>query len=225
LLELIHDYICYKKPYSGGTVAGTHKTKAQLRTEVQRLHQRIAELEAVAAEYNRAVEVLAESRFYTQSIVETVREPLVVLHADLRVRTANRAFYRFFGVPLVETENRLLYDLGNGQWNIPPLRRLLEEFLPQNTRFDDFEVEHTFPTVGRKTLLLSARRLEQLTHHPPLILLALEDITERRRAERVLQQKGTWLAVTLTSIGDAVIATDTTAAITFMNPEAERLTG
>ena len=111
-----------------------------------------------------------------------MREPLLVLNADLHVRSANRSFYETFQVEPPETEGRFIYDLGDGQWNIPALRTLLEEIIPQNSTFDDFEVEHDFETIGPKTMLLNARRF------PPegkweLILLAIADITERKRLE------------------------------------------
>src|SRR5687768_17330315 len=92
-------------------------------------------------------------------IVDTVREPLLVLNADLRVRRANRSFYRTFKVAPEDTEGRLIYKLGNHQWDIPALRQLLEEVLPQNTAFDDFEVAHNFESIGRKVMLLNARRV------------------------------------------------------------------
>ena len=97
--------------------------------------------------------------FSADSIVDTVREPMLVLNADLRVRRANRSFYRTFRVTPEETVDRLVYDLGNQQWDIPWLRKLLEEVLPQDTAFDDFEVEHAFPDIGRKYMLLNARRI------------------------------------------------------------------
>jgi two-component system CheB/CheR fusion protein len=96
------------------------------------------------------------------------------------VQSANRAFYDAFRVEPAETEGEMVYQLGNGQWDIPDLRRLLSEVLPGNEFFEDFEVEHDFPRVSRRTMLLNARRVD----HLQLILLAIEDITERRRAER-----------------------------------------
>src|SRR5579871_1262359 len=88
--------------------------------------------------------------FNADSIVDTVREPLLVLSADLRVRKANRSFFRTFKVSPEETVGQRIYDLGNQQWDIPLLRKLLEEVLPENTAFDDFEVDHVFPAIGRK---------------------------------------------------------------------------
>src|SRR4051812_23050467 len=125
---------------------------------------------------------IASARAYAESIVNTVREPLLILNADLHVRSANRSFYEMFRVEPSETEGRFIYELGNGQWNIPALKTLLEEIIPENSSFDDFEVEHHFETIGPKTMLLNARRF------PPegkweLILLAIADVTERKRLE------------------------------------------
>src|SRR5689334_10409905 len=119
---------------------------------------------------------------YAQDIVDTVREPLLMLDTTLRVRSANRAFYQTFHVSSEETENRLIYELGNGQWNIPDLRALLEDVVPKSSVFNDFELAHTFPVIGRRVMLLNARKL-QAGHHGELLVLAMEDVTERRRSE------------------------------------------
>lgn len=119
---------------------------------------------------------------YAQNIVDTVREPLLILDTTLRVRSGNRAFYQTFHVSAEETENQLIYELGNGQWDIPDLRTLLEDIVPQSSFFNDFELEHDFPALGRRVMLLNARKL-QAGHHGELLVLAMEDVTERRRAE------------------------------------------
>ncbi len=119
---------------------------------------------------------------YAQNIVDTVREPLLILDTTLRVRSGNRAFYQTFRVSPKETENRLIYELGNGQWDIPDLRTLLEDIVPKSSVFNDFELEHDFPAIGRRVMLLNARKL-QAGHHGELLVLAMEDVTERRRAE------------------------------------------
>ena len=127
----------------------------------------------------------AEARILAESIIDTIREPLLVLHADLRVKSASASFYRFFRVTPPETEGRLVYELGNGQWNIPKLHKLLSDILPKNKVLEDFEVIHEFEDIGPRTMLLNARRID----HLQLILLAIEDITERKRAgerERIL---------------------------------------
>jgi signal transduction histidine kinase/CheY-like chemotaxis protein len=119
---------------------------------------------------------------YAQDIVDTVREPLLILDKTLRVQSGNRAFYHTFKVSPKETENRLIYELGNGQWDIPALRTLLEDIIPTSSVFNDFELEHDFPALGRRVMLLNARKL-QAGHHGELVVLAMEDVTERRRAE------------------------------------------
>ncbi len=121
-----------------------------------------------------------DTRIYARGIVDTVREALLVLDKDLRVISANRSFYRLFKVSPEETEDGLVYDIGNKQWDIPKLRELLEEIIPKNSEFNDFEVEHKFPQIGRRTMLLNARRVHQ-ARGKDKILLAIEDITERER--------------------------------------------
>ncbi|MHB8636923.1 MAG: hybrid sensor histidine kinase/response regulator [Fimbriimonadaceae bacterium] len=123
-----------------------------------------------------------EIESYAQDIVDTVREPLLMLDTTLRVRSANRAFYQTFQVSAQETENRLIYELGNGQWDIPDLRTLLEDVVPKSSVFNDFELEHIFPIIGRRVMLLNARKLRPGSHSE-LLVLAMEDVTERRRAE------------------------------------------
>jgi PAS domain S-box-containing protein len=161
------------------------KTKEQVINKLVELRRRIAELEALEAEHRRAEQ---ETREYAESIVDTVREGLVVLDADLRVISANRAFYETFRVKPGETEGELVYDLGNRQWNIPKLRELLEEILPTDTTFDNFEVEHEFKIIGRRVMHLNARRIYKETNETRLILLAIEDVTERKRAQQALRQ-------------------------------------
>jgi PAS domain S-box-containing protein len=124
---------------------------------------------------------------YADNIIATMREPFVVLDKSLRVKTANRSFYRNFHVSPEETEGRFLYDLGDGQWNIPRLLTLLEEVLSNSRPIHDCEVEHDFPAIGKKIMLLNASRFESVNSQPNLILLAIEDITERKLAEVAMQ--------------------------------------
>jgi PAS domain S-box-containing protein len=125
---------------------------------------------------------------YSDAIIATVREPLVVLDKELRIITANRSFYRTFQVNPEETEKRLIYDLGNRQWDIPRLRELLEDILPMKSSFEDFEVEHDFESVGKKTMLLNARKIYKKKNNVEMILLAIEDITERKKAEEKMKR-------------------------------------
>ena len=116
---------------------------------------------------------------YADAIIATLREPFLVLDGGLRVQASNSAYYRSFHVTKEETLGNLLYDLGNHQWDIPRLRTLLEEVLARKQSFSDFEVEHTFPTLGRRVMLLNAHRVESRDSHPDLILLAMEDVSDR----------------------------------------------
>jgi two-component system, chemotaxis family, CheB/CheR fusion protein len=125
---------------------------------------------------------------FAEAIVETVREPLVILNQNLQVVKANKTFYETFQSCSEETEGRLIYDLGNGQWNIPKLRELLENILPAHSTFRDFEVTHEFDRVGRKVMLLNASEIFNPNAQARTILLAIEDTTLRKQAEDALQK-------------------------------------
>jgi PAS domain S-box-containing protein len=161
---------------------------------------------------------------YAQNIVDTVREPLLILDATLRVRSANRAFYQTFHVSPDETEGRLIYELGNGQWDIPDLRTLLEDIVPTSSVFDDFELEHSFPVIGRRVMLLNARKLEA-GHHGELLVLAMEDVTARKRAEEALLKAGALQNAIFNSANFSSIATDEKGVIQIFNVGAERMLG
>src|SRR5271170_963024 len=112
---------------------------------------------------------------YAENIIATLREPFVVLDNSLRVRTANTAFYRDFHASKEQTEGRFVYDLGNGQWDIPQLRILLTKVLSNSHPVEDFDVDHAFPTLGRRNMLLNARRFPPESNDPHLVLLAIQD--------------------------------------------------
>ncbi len=135
-----------------------------------------------------AAQVVELARFneFTRQIVETVPDAMLILDETLRVQQANRSFYQTFEVSPEATDGRFIYDLGNGEWNIPELRHVLEEILPQNKTVENFEVEHDFPDIGLRVMLLNARQLHQHDAGNSLILLVISDITERRTVERVL---------------------------------------
>ena len=124
---------------------------------------------------------------YIRTVIDTVREPFLVLDAELRVLSANKTFYRFFRVTKKDTEGTLVYKLGDGQWDIAALRKLLEKILPKNTFFVDYEVDHIFPGIGRKMMLLNARRIHTAHSKLPILLLAMEDITKRKELEEKLR--------------------------------------
>jgi two-component sensor histidine kinase len=135
----------------------------------------------------------AERRSLEEAIVDTVREPLIVLDDQLSVVAASRSFYHAFKVTRQDTEGRPLYELGDGQWNIPALRALLEDIIPRHTTIEAYEVEHDFPTIGRRTMLLNARKVFYEGNNSTSLLVAIEDVTERRTLERekdeLLRQK------------------------------------
>jgi PAS domain S-box-containing protein len=201
------------------------QARARLREDLRVLSQEIAALGVDPLPSALLEEMAGVTLLHAAGIVNTVRVPLVVLDATLHVLMANRYFYECFQVTPQETGAHRLYDLGNGQWDIPGLRHLLEQIVPHHTAFDDFEVTHTFPHLGPKTMLLNARQIVRTHGAPPLILLAIEDITARRRDEAAGHQQREVLALTLGSIADAVLTTDTEGRITFLNPVAEALTG
>jgi two-component system, chemotaxis family, CheB/CheR fusion protein len=159
----------------------------ELATVNDELHSRNVELSTLN-------DSLCEARDYAESIVASMRSPLVVLDAGLQVKTASAAFYETFHVTRELTEGRLIYDLGNGQWNIPALRELLEDLLPMKEVIDDFEVRHPFEEIGPRVMLLNARRLEQGRGKQQLIVLAIEDITTRRALEESLAARASELA-------------------------------
>ena len=152
-------------------------------TEKMRLQRELAERthDAEKAQYEAEAATRAN-----EDIIETVREPLLVLDSDLRVLKANLSFYTSFKVTPEETIGQLIYDLGNRQWDIPKLRTLLEEILPKDNKFDNYEVEHVFSSIGHKVMLLNARRISQEEIGSQMILLAIEDITEQMRLQREL---------------------------------------
>ncbi len=168
--------------------------------------------------------LVEDIRNYALDIVDTVREPLLILDTTLRVRFANRAFYQTFHVTREETENRLIYELGNGQWDSSDLRTLLEDVVPKSSVFNDFELEHAFPIIGRRVMLLNARKL-QAGHHGGLLVLAMEDVTPRKRAEEALLKAGALQSAIFNSANFSSIATDEKGVIQIFNVGAERMLG
>ncbi|MFA6026495.1 MAG: ATP-binding protein, partial [Ignavibacteriaceae bacterium] len=144
-----------------------------------------------------------EASEFAENIINTVREPLLLLDKELRVVKASSSFYDFFKVSSDETIGTLIYDLGNRQWNIPKLRELLETILPEKTTFDNYEVEHDFSTIGKRIMLLNARQIERALGKEKIILLAIEDITERKEIEAGLEKTRKELVVIKKSADEA----------------------
>ncbi len=135
-------------------------------------------------ELKHSLDILKYALDYSEAIVDTVRLPLIVLNKKLEVLTANRAFYDIFKLTPLETENSLVYKLNDNAWNNPKLKVLLEKILPTNTHFDNYEVEMDLPQIGRRIILFNARRTYRQVNNTATILLALEDITDRKLLEK-----------------------------------------
>ncbi len=169
------------------------------------------------SEINRQERAIQIALDYAENIIETLREPFLVLDNNLQIKTANRAFYEVFNVEREATEGRSIFDLGNGQWNIPRLRAFLDEVLSNHQPVLDFEMEHDFPVIGQKIMLLNARRFKSAEEHPKLILLAIEDITERKRWEVELQKKEQPQRLLLDSIPQKVFTAKLDGSLDYFN--------
>ena len=166
------------------------------------------------------------ARDYADSIIATLCEPFVVLNKELRVETANRSFYQTFNVSPKETENQFIYDLGNGQWNIPKLRTLLKEVTSNNHPIHGYEVDHDFAIIGRKVMLLNAEKVYREYNHSDLILVSIEDITERRKAEAALEVSEIRYRRLFEAARDGILILDVTnGKITDANPFMSELLG
>ena len=154
---------------------------------------------------------------YTENIVETVREPLLVLDSDLKILSANGSFYATFKVTPEETIGEFIYDLGNRQWDIPKLRLFLENILFQNSVFNDYEVDHVFKSIGHKTILLNARQIFRKHIGSNIILLAMEDITERKLLETNIQNVLEYAENIVETVREPLIVLDSNLKIISVN--------
>jgi PAS domain-containing protein len=140
---------------------------------------------------------------YIKTVVDVVREPVLILDKDFRVMAANEAFYQAFQVKLKDTEGKVVYELGNGQWDIPSLRTLLEDILPKQNFFKGFQVAHEFPRIGRRVMILNAREIHvhggaAADAFPPMIMLAMEDVTDMMLVAESLSEHARQIEVKLT---------------------------
>lgn len=156
------------------------KTKGEAVEDIGLLKKRITELETTE-------KIIIDAKELAEATVETVREPLIVLDGTLKIMSVNKAFYQTFKVSPEETQDRFIYDLGNRQWDIPKLRKLLEDILPNNASFDSYEIEHDFPNIGKRIMILNARRIPRPPAKPRIMLLAIEDITELKKTAELIK--------------------------------------
>ena len=202
----------------------------ELRTRLDATERRLQEtqeiLQAEVTERKRTEETFEKAQKYTESIVETIREPLLVLTPDLKVISANHSFYKTFQVTPHEIEGRFVYSIGNHSWDTPALRELLEEIVPQNTHFNNFEVDHTFPSIGRKIVLLNARRLYWKGKGTDKILLVFEDITDQKQTEEALKSSEKRYRRLFETARDGILILDAeTGQISDVNPFLTEMLG
>jgi two-component system CheB/CheR fusion protein len=154
--------------------------------EIEAANEELIVTNAALKKHN---DLLEESYNYSQTIIATIHEPMLVLNSNLHIKSANKSFYKKFNVTAEETEGKPLFELGNKQWDIPKLRELLDSILSKNSQFENFVVTHVFPGLGEKVMLLNASRIVQKTHREKLILLAIKDITERHARQKAVDGK------------------------------------
>ena len=197
----------------------------ELETGKEELQSTNEELTVVNQEMISLNEQVTAARDYSENIIANLRESLLVLDENLRIISANRSFYKTFRVSEEETEGVLIYDLGNKQWNIPVLKTLLEKILPEKSVFNDFEVTHSFAHIGERTMLLNARAIKNEKNQDKLILLSIEDNTERKKAEEVLSKTSEHLQQLVKELPAGVYSCDAQGRINFYNKAAAKLWG
>lgn len=167
------------------------------------------------------IDNLLDAVKYAQDIIDTVREPFLVLNNSLHVVTANPAFYRMFKVVKKDTEESLVYQLGDHQWDIPELRKLLEDVLPKKKVFNDFEVTHDFQSIGQKTMLLNARQID----HAQLILLAIEDITLQKQFANLKESNEKRFRALIEKSADAIALVNLAGKVLYASPSTKSVIG
>jgi two-component system CheB/CheR fusion protein len=197
----------------------------ELESSKEELQSTNEELTVLNHELISLNEQVTTARNYSESIVATLYQPLLVLDKNLRVKTANKAFYKTFRVNEQETEGVLIYDLGNRQWNIPELRTLLEEILPQKKEVTNFEVTHNFTSIGERIILLNALEIAREKKEEKLILLSIEDITKRKKADEIITKNNEHFRNLLKELPAAVYSCDAQGYINFYNDAAVKLWG
>ncbi len=206
----------------------------ELETSKEEIESANEELQTINQELQQRNDQLTEAYAFAEDIFSTIREATLVLNSDLRVMSANQAFYTIFRVRPEATEGRLLYELGNRQWDIPQLRNMLDAVVQEDAQFQGFEVAHNFPEIGEKVMYLNARKVVR-QHSQEAILVAIEDITEHRQVQRMLSEQEAWFHTIVDSAPTLIWVAGPDARYKYLNtawtayaghpPKEERLHG
>ncbi|MDQ3551620.1 MAG: PAS domain S-box protein, partial [Bacteroidota bacterium] len=197
----------------------------ELETTKEELQSGNEELTVVNQELFERNEIITDARKYSDAIIASLHEPLLVLNRDLGIRTANHSFYNTFKVEQKDTEGKLLFELGNNQWDIPALRTLLLSILPGKKEVYDYEVTHIFPVIGERIMLLNAWEIDRESDKEKLILLAIGDITERKTAERQLVESLEKIRFLADAVPEKIWTTDSNGAVNYFNQQWVHYTG
>lgn len=197
----------------------------ELETSKEEVESTNEELMTINTELQMRNDQLAEAYEYSEAVFGTIREALLVLDHDLRIKSANKTFYRIFHAKEEDTEGVLIYEIGDGQWDIPKLRALLEEIVPANTYITGYEVEHVFPHIGKKIMRLNARRIIQKIHRQHLILLAIEDVSEHLEAVKTATEKEMWFNLVTNNLPVLTWGTDAGRKFNYINATWQEFTG
>lgn len=197
----------------------------ELETSKEEIESNNEELMTINSELQIRNDQLTESHEYSEAVLDIIREAVLVLDKDLRVKYANKAFYKIFQVEESETEGVYVYELGDRQWNIPKLKELLDDVIQRNAQFQGFEVEHIFRKIGKKIMLLHARSIIQKTPKQQLILLAIEDISDHRQGQKIISEREAWLRHVTDNLPVMIWVVDTDKKCTFLNNTWLEFTG
>lgn len=197
----------------------------ELETSKEEIESSNEELITINQELQVRNDQLADSYEYADAIFGTLREATLLLDVELRVRSANDAYYRIFKTTPEETEGQLVYELGNGQWNIPALRKMMDDVVPENSHFEGFEVIHNFPGIGEKVVVLNGRMVVQHIHRREMVLLAIEDISEHRRAQRLVEERETWLRTMTDNAPVLIWVANAKGTYNFLNKTGQKYLG
>ena len=197
----------------------------ELETSKEEVESSNEELLTINSELQLRNEQLGEAYEYAEVMFETIQESALVLDREFRVKKANKSFYKTFEVSREETEDTLLFELGNGQWNILALRELLEKLTEHNMSFNRYEIKHDFPRIGEKIMILNGHRIIQDIHRRQLIVLSIIDITEHRRAEQIIAERESWFRNMFNIVPVMIWVAGTKRLFTFFNKTWLKFTG